>query len=61
MSYLLEALRLWALTAGVVVVASIIHYVIASARLRELHERLEEQRLMQQPRDSTRDRPMRPA
>ena len=57
MSYLLEALRLWALTAGVVVVASIIHYVIASARLRELHERLEEQRLMQQPRE----RPPRPA
>ena len=61
MSYLLEAFWLWALTAGVVIAASIIHYVIASARLRELHERLEEQRLMQQPRDSTRDRPMRPA
>jgi len=56
-SYLLEALWLWALTAGVVLAASVIHYVIASARLRELHEHLEEQKLMQQPRE----RPPRPA
>ena len=60
-SYLIEALWLWVVTAGVVVVTSIIHYIIATARIRDLHARIEEQRQLQQPRNDTRDRPMEPA
>jgi len=48
-SYLIEAFWLWVVTAGVVAVASLIHYVIASARVSELHARLQAQQQKQQP------------
>jgi hypothetical protein len=44
LKYLAEALYLWLTTAAIVVVASIVHYLIASGELKDLQARSKDQK-----------------
>jgi hypothetical protein len=57
---LTETLILWAVTAAVVVVASVIHYVISSSDLEDLKKRSEDQAQKPQPEDFQEPSPSKP-